>query len=118
MGRPAADLLQSLHEGRGAKRLSRNEGIDYPFYSFGVSFARHADMLQSLHEGDGVITFTLKIENGMRCLRATVTANMPEWLHEAGRVTYGTFLAKGNVADFWQALHGGRRARRYAPEAA
>mgnify|MGYP006864582632 CR=1 FL=1 len=25
---------------------------------------------------------------------------MPGWLHEAGRVTYGTFLAKGNVADF------------------
>lgn len=68
MGRPAADLLQSLHEGRGAKRLSRNEGIDYPFYSFGVSFARHADM--------------------------------PGWLREAGRVTYRTFLAKGNVADF------------------
>lgn len=22
------------------------------------------------------------------------------WLREAGRVTYGTFLAKGNVADF------------------
>lgn len=118
MGRPAADLLQSLHEGRGAKRLSRNEGIDYPFYSFGVSFARHADMLQSLHEGDGVITFTLKIENGVRCLRATDTANMPEWLHEAGRVTYGTFLDKGNVADFWQALHDGRRARQSVPEAA
>ena len=60
VGRPAADLLQSLHEGGGAKRLSRNEGIDYPFYSFGVSFARHADMLQILHEGDGVITFTLQ----------------------------------------------------------
>ena len=25
---------------------------------------------------------------------------MPGWLHEAGRVTYGTFLAKGNAADF------------------
>ena len=25
---------------------------------------------------------------------------MPGWLHEAGRVTYGTFLAKGNVTDF------------------
>lgn len=36
----------------------------------------------------------------MRSLRATGTANMPGWLHEAGRVTYGTFLAKGNVADF------------------
>jgi hypothetical protein len=70
-------------------------------------------MLQSLHEGDGVITFTLQW-----CLRATVTANMPEWLHEAGRVTYGTFLVKGNVADFWQALHGGRRARQSVPKAA
>ena len=25
---------------------------------------------------------------------------MPGWLREAGRVTYGTFLAKGNMADF------------------
>ena len=83
-----------------------------------MSFARHADMLQSLHEGDGVITFTLKNENGVRCLRATDTANMPGWLREAGRVTYGIFLAKGNMADFWQALHGGQRARRSAPEAA
>lgn len=34
----------------------------------------------------------------MRSLRATGTANMPGWLHEAGRVTYRS--AKGNVADF------------------
>ena len=27
-------------------------------------------------------------------------ADMPGWLHEAGRATYRTFLAKGNVADF------------------
>ena len=45
-------------------------------------------------------------------------ADMPGWLREAGRVTYGIFLAKGNVADFWQALHDGRRARRSAPETA
>ena len=45
-------------------------------------------------------------------------ADMPGWLREAGRVTYGIFLDKGNVADFWQALHDGRRARRSAPKAA
>lgn len=36
----------------------------------------------------------------MRSLRATGTANMPGWLHEAGRVTYRTFLDKSNMADF------------------